>query len=145
MQNQSLLEKYYKKFAKEFQTLLPDGVYTINLELLHALDLLHFHPKKGKLKSEFSQQFYIIESTEKMTLINEQFIIWITSDWVFDTLATCALVALNRGNQEDPRLEAAFIASGVYNSPNTILQVLETFLIETQETESILAHFKETG
>lgn len=145
MQNQSLLDKHYKKFAKEFQTLLPDGVYTINLELLHAFELLHFHPKGGKVESDFSLQFSIVESAEKITLINDQFIIWITSDWVFDTQATCALVALNRGDQEDPILEAAFISSGIYNSPNTLLQVLEKFLTETLETESILDHFKETG
>lgn len=142
MQDLSLLDQYYKKFAKDLYSLIPDGIYFINLELLHHFDLLHFQPDAGHKDSVLSHHFHVIESSEKITLFNDQFVIWIMPEKVMDTSVTYTLIALNHENQE-PQLEAAFIASGVYNSSKLVLKVLEKFLFEIQETEKALSKFKE--
>jgi len=54
--------------------------------------------------------------------------------------STYALIALNHGETE-PQLEAAFIASGVYNSSALVSKVLEKFLLDIQENERTLDKF----
>ena len=141
MQNLSLLNEYHKKFAKDFYALIPDGIYFINLALLHQFDLLHFQPDAEPAESVLSQQFFVIEAPEKITLVNDQFIVWIMPEIAFDTSLTYVLIALNRGEQE-PQLEAAFIASGIYNSSRLVLKILEKLLLDIQETEEALAHLQ---
>lgn len=142
MQDLSLLDRYYKKFAKDLYSFIPDGIYFINLELLHHFDLLHFQPNAGHKDSVLSHHFHVMESPEKITLFNDEFVIWIMPEKVIDTSVTYTLIALNPGDQE-PQLEAAFIASGVYNSSKLVLKVLEKFLFEIQETERTLAKLKD--
>lgn len=144
MKNQSLLDEYYKKFSKEFNVLIPDSIYSINLELLQHLDLLHFQPLQQSQGSVFTQQFSVIESPEKITLFNDQFLIWILSEKSFETPFTCVLIALNR-EEAEPQLEAALIASGVYNSSQMVLNVLEKFLLDILETENDISHLEQTG
>lgn len=146
MQDLSLLEFYYKKFTRDLYSLMPDGLYFINLELLHHFDLLHFQPNAGRKDSVLSYHFHVIESPEKITLFNDEFVVWIMPEKVLDASITYTLIALNFPREQEPQLEAAFIASGVYNSSKLVLKVLEKFLFEIQETERTLrtlAKFKE--
>lgn len=144
MYDLSLLEEYYKKFIKSLCSLIPEGIYFINLELLHHFDLLHFQPQTEYKDPALTRYFHIVETSEKITLINDEFIIWIMPDRVDETPLTYTLIALNRGEQE-PQLEAAFIATGIYNSSKLVLKVLEKFLIEIQDTEIALAKLQETA
>lgn len=144
MHNLPLIEEYYKKFITNLYSWIPEDVYSIDLELLHRYDLLHFHPNAGRKDPALTRHFHVIESPNKMTLVNDEFVVWIIPDKVDNTSLTYTLIALNRGEQE-PQLEAAFIASGVYNSSKLVLSVLEKFLIEIQETTRIISKFNETA
>lgn len=144
MHNFSLLEEYYKKYIKDLYSWIPEGIYFINLELLHHFDLLHFQPNAEYKDPILTRYFHIIESPEKITLLNDEFIVWIMPDKVDHTPLTYTLIALNRG-EEEPLLEAAFIAGGVYNSSKLVLKILEKFLIEIQETENTLSKFEKTA
>jgi hypothetical protein len=137
MHNLSLLEECYKKFAKNLHSLIPEGIYFVNLELLYHFDLLHFQPCHGHQNSVLPRYFQLIESPEKIILLNDEFVIWIIPEQVDHIHLTYVLIALNQGELE-PQLEIAFIASGVYNSSNLILKVLDKFLIEIHETETDL-------
>lgn len=143
MQDLSLLDHYYKKFAKDLYSLIPDGIYFINLELLHHFDLLHFQPNAKHKDSVLSQHFQVIESPEKITLLNDEFVVWIMPEKILNTSVTYILIALNPPGEQEPQLEAALIASGVYNSSKLVLKVLEKLLFEIQETERTLTQLKE--
>lgn len=137
MHNLSILEEYYKKYIKNIYEWIPEGVSVVNLALLQRFDLLHFNRLEYRDPS-VTRYFNVIESPEKITLINDEFVVWIMSDRVDVIPVTYVLIALNKSDY--PKLEAAFMASGVYNVSKLILRVLERFLIDIQETESLLEH-----
>ncbi|MBA2367414.1 MAG: hypothetical protein H0V82_00135 [Candidatus Protochlamydia sp.] len=140
MHNLALIEEYYKKFIKELPY-IPEGVFVLNLDLLNHFDLLHFQPSPKPKEGVPTRYFHIIESLEKITLLNEEFLVWIIPDRVDRAPITYILIALNQMEQE-PRLEAAFVASGIYNSSKLVLKVLEKFLMEIHENEKLIAKFK---
>lgn len=134
-----LIEESFNKFIKKLDDWIPDGIYVVNLELLHHFDLLHFQPLEDHDKDPLSNRyFHILETFEKMTLINDEFIIWIIPDKNDQSSVTHTLIALNKG-EIGPQLEAAFITSGVYNHSRMVLKILEKFLIEIHETEITLS------
>lgn len=138
MNNLTLIEESYKKFIKNLKSLIPEGIYQIDLQLLHRFDLLHFQPT-GELQDPLlTRYFHIIDAPEKVTLINDEFIVWIVPEKEENNLPiTSVLIALNKGEKE-PQLELAFVASGAYNSTELIIKVLDKFLTEIQETERAL-------
>lgn len=144
MYNFSFIEESYQKFIKDIDLLIPEGIYFINLELLHHFDLLQFQPTGDRKDPLFNRYFHIMESPEKITMINDEFVVWIIPDKTDNLPITHTLIALNKGDQA-PQLEAAFIASGVYNNSKLVLKVLEKFLSEIHDTEAALSKFKKTG
>lgn len=145
MHNLALLEEYYKKFSQKLNSLNPESIYFVNLELLYHFDLLHFQPHVDYQDPTLTQYFHFIESPEKITLINDEFIIWIIPEKVEQRPPlTYTFVALNQGEKE-PQLEVVFIAMGIYNTSRLVLKVLEQFLIEIQEMKALLTKFQETG
>ena len=80
--------------------------------------------------------FHVIESIEKVTLFNEQFIVWIIPKTDLESPMTYVMIALN--HPEKAHLEIVFTTSGVYNTPRHVLKVLQHFLIDTLETEATL-------
>lgn len=144
MLNLQQLNEFFNKYIVNLENLLPDSIYILNLELLHHFDLLHFQPQPdSKLDQGISKRFNIIETHEKVTLVNDEFIIWMYPDKSENTTLTYTLIALNRGEKE-PQLEAAFIAAGVFNSSKLVLRVLEKFLSEIHELESLLTNLRTT-
>jgi hypothetical protein len=140
MQDIQLIEEYYKKISKNLHEHLPEAIFTINIDLLHHFDLLHFTPlAESKKSSPIPHSYQVVEAAEKITLIDERFIIWILSQE--QNSVTYTIIALNRGDEE-PKLEAAFVASGVYNNSNLVLEVLEKFLLEIEDTEKLLTELK---
>lgn len=143
MRDLSTIDEYYKKFIKDLHFWIPEGIYFVNLELLHHFDLLHFQPigihRKDPLMTRY---FHIFETPEKITLINDEFVVWIVPDRMDQTPLTHVLIALN-SEEGELQLEVAFIATGVYNTSRLVLKVLEKFLIEIQETEKALFGFQE--
>lgn len=128
------LDNYYKTCISNLNKMIPDSILNIDLNLLHKLDLLHFQP--GQREHGVTRYFHLIESPDKITLVNEQFVIWISSRKNNSGPFTCTMIALNQNDH--PHLEMAFMASGVYNTSHLVMQVLEKFLIEIQDNEELL-------
>ena len=138
-----LLEDYFKKFSKNLQEWLPEGVISVDLNLLHQFNLLHYYNKE-KHDPSLTRYFNVIESLDKITLVNDQFVIWIIpGKKVDDTSITYTLIALN--GEETPHLELAFATTGVYNTSKLVLRVLEKFLYDIQENEEFLTKLKKVS
>ncbi len=139
MHNLSQIEECYKRYIKSLYYWIPEGIFSVDLDLLRRFDLLHFQ-RPDYQNPLLTRYFYIIESPEKMTLINDEFVVWIMPDRVDHIPVTYTLIAIN---QEDyPKLEIAFITSGVYNTSKLVLRILEKFLLEIQENEQMLLKFQ---
>lgn len=139
MHNLALLEESFNKFYKNIKSGPPESVIHVNLPLLHQIGLLHFHSKEGH-DSSLTRYFHVIETPEKITLINEDFVIWIVPEKENETSLTYILIALN--HSEEPHLELTFITSGVYNNSRLVLRILEKFLFDIQENEDYLKKIK---
>jgi hypothetical protein len=137
MQNLFLIEESFKKYVNGLNNWIPEGVYYVNLDLLYQFDLLHFQPLSRDRDPSITRYFQIIESNEKITLINDQFVVWIVPDRLNSLPVTYTLIA-HSIDEGEPKLEAAFITSGVYNSSKLVLKILEKFLGEIQENELVL-------
>lgn len=137
MDNIQVLEQCYKEYTKNLTEWIPDGVISVDLELLHKLDLLD--QSATDLSLGLTHYFQVIETFEKITLVNEKFVIWIVPELQNNQLVTYTLIALN--SEKGPKLELAFSTSGVYNSSKLVLRVLEKFLIEIQENEELMGSF----
>ncbi|MEI8365233.1 MAG: hypothetical protein WCF65_02335 [Parachlamydiaceae bacterium] len=135
MNDPEILEACYKRYVNDLGKWLPDGIVDVDLELLQRQDLLHFH-QRGQSESGLTRYFHVIEADEKLTLINEQFVIWIIPDKIDMIPVTLTLIALNK--EEDVQLELAFSTSGIYNNSQLVLRILEKFLLEIQNTEDLL-------
>lgn len=142
MKNPAKLESFYKKYKRNIGKWLPDGVIEVDLELLHRLDLLHYHSQSIG-DSPLTRYFHVVESEEKLTLANDDFIVWIVPDKIEEIPVTYTLIALNRENEI--QLELAFTTRGVYNNSHLVLRLLERYLIEIQSTEDLLSKLNQTA
>lgn len=138
MEYLKILEEAYKKYTNNLSSWIPEGIIHVDLELLSRLGLIH---QKNDLNQNPSliRYFQVIESDKKVTLINDQFVIWIVPDKLESLPVTYTLIALN--TPEGPQIEMAFSVSGVYNTSKLVLRILERFLHEIQETEELLSRF----
>jgi hypothetical protein len=130
-----LLEKYYNKFVDNLKETLPEGIINVDIEILKRFDLLNYHQTDSN-DNALTRYFHVIESNEKITLINDDFIVWIVPEKIEDVSFTYTIVALN--SSDIPKLEVCFITTGVYNTSRLVLRVLEKFLYEIQENEELL-------
>lgn len=135
MNNMSIIEDCYQKYIKNIKNWLPEGIIEVDLCLLHKLDLLHYHDPQRR-DPRLTRYFQVLESNEKITLMNEHFVVWIIPDKIGQSAITYTLIALN---PNQPHLELGYSTSGVYNSSRLVLRVLEKFLEEIQENEDFLA------
>lgn len=135
MNNEKQLDQYFNKYIHNIKTWLPDGLITINLDVLHQLDLLHFHTH-GQEESNMTRYFHVTETEEKLTLVNDEFVVWIAPAKGSDADSTYTLVALNGENDLHPEL--GFVTKGIYNQSHLVLKILEKFLLEIHTTESAL-------
>jgi len=130
------LEEAYQEFSKNLQKWAPDGIITVNLNLLEELSLLsHTELEQNHVEST-SHCFHVIETAEKVTLFNEQFAVWIVPKGSEESASTMTYVALIQGNKTHPEL--VFLTSGVYNSPRYILKVLQHVLTDVMDTEKLI-------
>jgi hypothetical protein len=140
MLNPKQLEEYYKEYTANLSQWLHDGVVHVNLNLLHEMGLLR-EPQNGEEEpDDLTQYFHVIESSEKVTLFNDQFVIWIIPRMDQEIPSTYVIIALNQ--VEKPHPEVVFSTSGIYNSPHFVLKVLQNFLIDMLETEATLTEIK---
>ncbi len=130
MQDPLELETAYQGYIGNLKNFLPDGVVEVDLALLQELGLLG---TEEEMEDNLSHNFYVVESTEKLTLFNQKFAIWIVPQMVQETPTTFTLIARNA--EEKPQLEMAFSTTGVYNHSSLVLRVLEKFLDQIEENE----------
>lgn len=137
MDDISAIDLQYQKFTKDLNRYLPDGLIQVDIDLLQELDLVNFHSQKND--PGFTRYFQVSETDEKITLINEQHIVWIVPEKHEEESFTYILIALN--HFEEPHLELAFSVSGAYNTSRLVLRLLEKYLMEIQENEDSLKAF----
>lgn len=134
------LDEQYKKYVNNIAEWLPEGMIDVNLDLLHGFNLLHYHSIDREYRP-LTRYFQVSQTEEKITLTNEQFVVWIVPDKAGNAPATYTLIALKGLNQL--QLEVGFSTSGIYNSSHLVLRVLEKFLLEIQETEALMSSLKQ--
>lgn len=130
------IETFYKTFAENLSDCAHDGVLQIDLQTLHDLGILATLQEDQSDPEDLTQYFHIVESIEKVTLFNEQFIVWITPKMDGNQPITYVMIALNQPNK--PHLEIVFSTTGIYNTPRYVLKILQHFLADTLETEATL-------
>lgn len=134
------MDEYYNKYIQDLSDWIPEGIIDVNIDLLQRMDLLGYY-KDEKRDPSLTRYFHVIETEEKITLVNDDFVVWIVPDRVGEQAVTYALIALNKDNV--PKLEMAFSASGVYNTSRLVLRVLEKLLLEIQENEETMTRIEE--
>ena len=139
MHNLSMIEAYYKQFSNDISQWLPEDVIEVNLELLKQLNLIDYNEIEYH-DPNLTRYFHVVESDEKITLINDDFVVWIVPEKVDDAPITYTCIALN--NEMQPQLELCFVTSGVYNTSRLVLRLLEKFLSEIEENQKIFQNLK---
>lgn len=138
MKNPVSLDLCFRKYIHNMPQWLPDGFTTIDLKVLHQLDLLHFH-QASTPESGVTRYFHIVESEDKLTLINEEFVIWIMPEKGENEGSTYTLIARNSRN--DLHLELGFVTKGIYNRSHLVLQIIEKYLLDIHSTDSFLKKY----
>lgn len=136
MLNPVQIEETYKEFMGHLGDWAHDGITHIDLLFLHESGLLQILQEDKSDPDDLTQYFHVIESVEKVTLFNEQFIVWIIPKMDGDQPITYVMIALNYPDKA--HLEIVFTTRGVYNTPRHVLKVLQHFLVDMLETEETL-------
>ncbi len=132
------LDEAYHTFASNLQTWVPDGIIEVDLELLESLGILTPDQyDESNAPEQLPHYFHVIETDEKVTLFNHQFVIWIVPKLIDDVPTTIVFIALISSNQ--PHLEMVFSTAGVYNTPKFVLKLLKSYLSEVIETEESIS------
>lgn len=137
------LELAYSNYMNDLSAHLPDGIVEVDLTLLQELGLLTSEEEAGDISDSLTHNFYVIESSEKLTLFNDKFSIWIAPMLQEENPTTYTLIALNE--HQKPHLEMVFTTTGVYNHSSLVLRILEKFLEQIEENEEELIKFKESS
>jgi len=141
MHNLSIIEECYQKFIGEWPRLLHDGMQSIDIKSLNELNFIQFHENESIEDEVLTRYFHVVETREKITLINDEFVVWIVPDPDPKKQLTTVLIALNK--YPLPTLECGFHATGVYNTSSLVLKYLEKLLNEIHENESVIKFYQE--
>jgi len=133
------LDVWFQKFAKNLRAYLPEDIIIVDLKFLHEHSLLNYY-SATEVSPSLTQYFQVIESDNKITLVNEGFVVWIVPEKIDDLPLTYTLIALNSAKK--PKLQLCFLTMGVYNSSRLVLRALEKLLFEIQENEKLLQQLK---
>lgn len=139
MDNPKLIEEWYLKYTQNLGSWAPEGIIVMDLKKLKELDLLDFK-KEVTEEQNLSRFFHVIESPDKITLFDDQYVVWIVPENNDGNPITYIFIALNY--TEELSLEIVFSTSGVYNSSLLVLRILERFLNDIQENEEIIKKLK---
>lgn len=140
MLNPTQIEELYQKFMSNLAEWAHDGIIAVDLQFLQEQNLLNTLQDEQEEPDDLTQYFHVIESVEKVTLFNEQFVVWIIPRMEGDLPITYVLIALN--HPETAHLEIVFTTQGVYNTPRYVLKVLQHYLVDMLETEATLTAFE---
>lgn len=137
MSNLAQLEATFQRYVSDLERWVPDGITNIDLELLQRLGLIEsLDDETVDDQAKLAQYFHVVETTEKITLFNDEFAIWIVPEIHDNRPVTYALVGKQDGEQVS--LEIVISAMGVYNSSRTMLRVIDKMLLEINHTNQEL-------
>ena len=137
------LDQAYNEFISNLPSWIPEGIIEIDLKLLEEIELLNHESFEDNDDAEqLPHYFHVIETTDKVTLFNHQFVIWIVPKVVDDTPTTIVLIALLNPNH--PHLEIVFSTKGVYNTPKFVLRLLKHYLSEVIDTEEAISSIEKS-
>jgi len=138
------LDQAYNEFISNLPSWIPEGIIEIDIELLEEIGLLKHESFEEKQNTEqLPHYFHVIETADRVTLFNHQFVIWIVPKLVDDTPTTIVLIALM--NDSHPHLEIVFSTQGVYNTPKFVLKLLKYYLSEVIDTEEAISSIENDG
>jgi len=140
MLNPLQIEEAYRGFITNIADRAHDGIIPIDLHFLYETGLLQNLQEETQEPDDLTQYFHVIENIEKVTLFNEQFIVWIIPKMEADQSVTFVMIALN--HPEKPHLEIVFTTRGIYNTPRYVLKILQHYLLDMLETEETLISIK---
>ncbi len=138
MVNLEQLEAFFEHLSYHTVEALPDGIQDITIKTLHTLRLLSTESEEGSIPTAHFLQ--AIESEGKITLFNDNFVIWIVPKNDLDPPATTTFIAKRLNGSLHP--EIAFKTMGIHNRSRTILKLIERFLTDIQETDALLLQFE---
>lgn len=139
MLSEKELNTYYDYLTHNTSELLPDGVIDVDLKLLQSLNVLS--PLSTPQASTTKELLQTIETGGKVTLFNEHFVLWIVPQCEVSPPSTTVIVARCLNNSIKP--EVAFKTTGIHNQSKTILQLIDRYLVDIQETENVVEQFEE--
>jgi hypothetical protein len=137
------IEQAYQEFITDLPHSAHDGICSIDLNFLHTQGLLESIQEDKGDPDDLTQFFHVIESVEKVTLFNEQFVVWIIPRMEGEQPLTYVMIALN--HPEKASLEIVFTTRGVYNTPRYVLKVLQHFLLDMLDTEETVNSFEKNA
>ena len=136
--NPMQLDKSYNEFISNLPSWIPEGIIEVNITLLEDTGLLTYESfEDDQHPEQLPHYFHVIETSDKVTLFNHQFAVWIVPKIVDENPTTIVMIALICN--ETPHLEIAFSTQGVYNTPKFILRVLKYYLSEVIDTEEAIS------
>lgn len=135
MDKLTLYEEIYQEIVEKMTSYPFDTSFQVDLDLLKELEILSFQDKAFE-EEDVMHSFHVFEAQDKVTLINEEFVVWICPKQTPQGPATYVVIALN--NRPAPVLELVFTASGVYNRSGIVLKVLNRLLQEIHENERMM-------
>ncbi len=144
----SQLDSSYEEFIKHLNQYVPDGIQDVNLTFLSRLHLLH--EEQAHTSARLTRFFHVVETKDKVTLFNDQFVVWIVPERNQEESVTLVLLGIAHPSQADCKegpsihLETAFMAAGVYNTSRTVLRVIEKLLADIQENEELISRLEKT-
>ena len=130
------LDGFFQRLSANTGEFFPDGVVDINVKVLHTLDLLS-DTSPAPYEAPASSLLQAVESDGRITLFNEKFALWIVPQANTSVPTTITFIARKTGETISP--EVAFRTQGIHNRSKTILRIIDRFLAEIQETESVIA------
>lgn len=130
------LEKYFHQFTDDLSKWIQDGIQNIDHAFLKEAGINVDNNDSNSL-DDLPFYFHVIETDEKVTLFNNQFIVWIIPKIVNDESLTYTLICYLHENE--PKLEIVFTTKQEFNSPKLLIKTLRYYLTEMIDTESEIA------
>lgn len=131
------LDTYFQSLEQNTAEFLPDGIMDVTIKTLQTLHLL---TEENREECGSSQLLQAVESDGRITLFNEQFALWIVPQPGAEPPSTIVYVATHKDGEV--KAELGFRTSGVHNKSKTILRLIDRFLADIQETDSMLSEME---
>lgn len=135
------INAYYEYLNDHTSDILPDGIIEVDVKTLQNLDILNSHEPLGSTPAK--ELLQAIESGGRITLFNERYILWIVPQ--SENFPPSTTVILARCVKNEIKPEVGFRTCGIHNQSKTILQLIDRYLSDIQETEVLLEQLEKSA